>query len=101
MKIVAKGVGKIEQLLKVVLRPHDPPGAIVETYNLLYGDHDVANFTKILELKGLRHRHEMASILDAFQAAIPKDYVPPTQPVPQAPQAPALNKGLFKPWNLK
>lgn len=51
LKMLSKSILKIEQLLKVVLRPHDPPSAIVETYNLLYGDYDAVNFSRILELK--------------------------------------------------
>ena len=51
VKILAKGIGKVEQLLKVVLRPHDPPDLIVDTYNLLFQDYSAPNFQKILELK--------------------------------------------------
>lgn len=53
LKILSRGIAKIEKLLKVLLRPHDPPNVIVETYNLLYGDYDISNLTKILELKVL------------------------------------------------
>ncbi|KAJ3413185.1 Vacuolar protein sorting-associated protein 53 [Chytridiales sp. JEL 0842] len=51
MKILGKGILKVEQLLKVILRPHDPPAAIVETYILLFPEGDAASFQKILELK--------------------------------------------------
>lgn len=51
-KIVGKGTGKIEQLLKVVIRSHDPPEIIVDTYRMMYpNDQNIANFQKILELK--------------------------------------------------
>jgi hypothetical protein len=51
-KIVAKGTGKIEQLLKVVIRSHEPPEVIVDTYRMMYNnDQNIANFQKILELK--------------------------------------------------
>jgi hypothetical protein len=51
MKILGKGILKVEQLLKVILRAHDPPAAIVETYILLFPEGDAASFQKILELK--------------------------------------------------
>jgi vacuolar protein sorting-associated protein 53 len=51
MKILGKGVQKIEQLLKVVLRAHDPPSAIVETFILLFPEGDAQQFQKILEIK--------------------------------------------------
>ncbi|KAJ3333115.1 Vacuolar protein sorting-associated protein 53 [Blyttiomyces sp. JEL0837] len=66
MKILGKGVLKVEQLLKVVLRSHEPPSAIVETYILLFPDGDSQYFQKILELKGLK-RSEQQQVLDAFQ----------------------------------
>ncbi len=51
-KIVGKGTGKIEQLLKVVIRSHDPPEIIVDTYLMMYpNDQNISNFQKILELK--------------------------------------------------
>ena len=51
MKILSKGVTKIDQLLKVVMRPHDPANMIVETYLMLFTDHSALGLQKILELK--------------------------------------------------
>ncbi|KAJ3108471.1 Vacuolar protein sorting-associated protein 53 [Phlyctochytrium planicorne] len=65
LKLLGKGVLKIEQLLKVVLRSHDPPGAIVETYILLFPEGDSQQFQKILDLKGLK-RAEQLSIVDVY-----------------------------------
>ena len=52
LKLLAKGVGKIDQLLKVVSRHTDPPEGLVETYVTLFGnDCNIVNLQKILELK--------------------------------------------------
>nr|KAJ3412643.1 Vacuolar protein sorting-associated protein 53 [Polyrhizophydium stewartii] len=105
VKILAKGITKIEQLLKVVLRPQDPPDIIVDTYNLLYADYSIGNFQKILELKALSaivvarvadpprmdrykqglRRSEMQPILDVFQIKIPAGAQPAASAAPAAP----------------
>ncbi|KAJ3044469.1 Vacuolar protein sorting-associated protein 53 [Rhizophlyctis rosea] len=72
LKLLNKGVTKVEQLLKVVLRPYEPVEGIVETYLLLFHDYSVANFQKVLELKGLK-RAENQVVIDAFQRRIPPD----------------------------
>ncbi|KAI9096614.1 Vps53-like protein [Phlyctochytrium arcticum] len=69
VKILGKSVAKLEQLLKVVLRPYQPVEGIVETYLLLHTDHSISNFQKILELKGLK-RQEHQIVLEAFQRRI-------------------------------
>ncbi|KAI8613557.1 Vps53-like protein [Chytriomyces sp. MP71] len=69
LKILGKGVLRIEQLLKVVLRSHEPPAGIVETYVLLFPDGDVNGFQKILELKGLK-RAEQQPVIEAYQQRI-------------------------------
>ena len=51
MKIVHRGITKIDQLLKVVLRPHEPPEALVDTYLIVFTEHHSNQFQKILELK--------------------------------------------------
>ncbi|KAJ3177891.1 Vacuolar protein sorting-associated protein 53 [Geranomyces variabilis] len=66
LKIVSKAITKVEQLLKVVLRPYQPVEGIVETYLLLFSDHSVTNFQKVLDLKGLK-RTEQQTVLEAFQ----------------------------------
>ncbi|KAJ1340137.1 hypothetical protein BSLG_005224 [Batrachochytrium salamandrivorans] len=90
IKILGRGITKIEQLLKVVLRPQDPTDVLVDTYNLLYQDYSASNFQRILELKGLR-RSEMQPILDVFQIKIPAGTQPALPPPP--PPLPDLAKG--------
>jgi hypothetical protein len=51
VKLVGRGVLKIEQLLKVVLRPIDPVAGIVETFILLNPEFNANGFQRILELK--------------------------------------------------
>ncbi len=51
MKILHRGITKIDQLLKVVLRPHEPADALVDTYLVVFTEHNSTNFLKILELK--------------------------------------------------
>ncbi|KAI9208319.1 Vps53-like protein [Polychytrium aggregatum] len=70
IKLLGKGVSKVEQLLKVVLSSHEPMEGLVETYLLLFGDYNVGNFQKVLELKGLK-RAEQQSIVEYFQTRIP------------------------------
>ncbi|KAJ3056157.1 Vacuolar protein sorting-associated protein 53 [Rhizophlyctis rosea] len=72
LKLLNKGVTKVEQLLKVVLRPYEPVEGIVETYLLLFNDYSIANFQKVLELKGLK-RAEQQAVMEAFQRRIPPD----------------------------
>jgi hypothetical protein len=50
-KYVSKTMGKIEAMLKVLLKTHDPPDGLVEHYILLYADNNIGNFQKIIELK--------------------------------------------------
>ncbi|KAJ3139392.1 Vacuolar protein sorting-associated protein 53 [Physocladia obscura] len=69
LKILGKGVLKVEQLLKVVLRSVDPPAGIVETYILLFPDGDSTGFQKILDLKGLK-RAEQQPILECYQQRV-------------------------------
>ncbi|CAG8599991.1 14681_t:CDS:2 [Funneliformis caledonium] len=70
-KIVNKGIGKIEAILKMILTPHDPPEGLSENYILLIGDKNITNFQKILELKGLR-RNEQQQLIEQFQQRKPK-----------------------------
>ncbi|KAJ3021483.1 Vacuolar protein sorting-associated protein 53 [Thoreauomyces humboldtii] len=69
LKIVSKAITRIEQLLKVVLRPYQPVEGIVETYLMLFGDPGIGSFQKVLELKGLK-RAEQQMVLEAFQRRV-------------------------------
>ncbi|CAG8483524.1 16677_t:CDS:10 [Rhizophagus irregularis] len=71
-KIVNKGIGKIETILKAILTPHDPSEGLVENYLLLIGDKNINNFQKILELKGLK-RNEQQQITEQFQQRVADD----------------------------
>ena len=44
-------MGRIESMLKVMLKPHDPPDGLVEHYILLFADNNIGNFQRIVELK--------------------------------------------------
>ncbi|CAG8566118.1 2862_t:CDS:10 [Paraglomus occultum] len=68
VKLVNKGIAKIESILKVVLS-HDDPEAIVNNYILLIKDKNVNNFQKILELKGIKKTDQQA-ISDLFQKRV-------------------------------
>ncbi|RKO92694.1 hypothetical protein BDK51DRAFT_30825 [Blyttiomyces helicus] len=99
LKLLGKGVAKIEQLLKVVLRPFEPVEGLVETYMLLFNDPSVSNFQKVVELKGLK-RAEEKILIDAFQRRLPTSnltgaYVSSTSPLGPAP--PGQAGGAAKP----
>lgn len=65
-KILGRGISAIDKLLKIVMRLHEPPEGIVDTYILLYGDDVSSSFlVKILELKGLK-RGEINVVLECF-----------------------------------
>ncbi|KAI8370671.1 Vps53-like protein [Radiomyces spectabilis] len=65
-KLVSRGISKIETLLKTVMTPVDPPEGYVESYIFLIGDKSIANFTRVLELKGLK-KPDQAPLIDLFQ----------------------------------
>eukprot|EP00117_Sycon_ciliatum_P034852 scpid28331/ scgid26521/ Vacuolar protein sorting-associated protein 53 homolog len=66
IKIVTKGMAKAELILKVVMSPHDLVEEFVKSYVKLLDDPDVANFQKVLEMKGLK-RGEVHTLLDVFK----------------------------------
>ncbi|KAL7331154.1 Vacuolar protein sorting-associated protein 53 [Mucor circinelloides] len=69
-RIVNKGISKVEAILKTVMSPTEPLEAYVENYLLLVGDKSIVNFTKLLELKGVR-KPEQNSLIDMFNRRIP------------------------------
>ncbi|CAG8441641.1 3122_t:CDS:10 [Ambispora leptoticha] len=69
VKIVNKGISKIEIILKLVLTPHEPPDGLVSNYILLIGDRNPANFQKILDLKGIK-KIEQQPIINIFQQRV-------------------------------
>jgi hypothetical protein len=50
-KILSRGIGRIENLMKVVITPLEPPDGLVESYLLLFQDHSSQHFQKVLELR--------------------------------------------------
>ncbi|KAI8990308.1 vacuolar protein sorting-associated protein 53 [Pilobolus umbonatus] len=69
IRIVNKGVNKAEVVLKTVMSPIEPPEGFVENYLLLIGDKNTANFTRLLELKGIK-KAEHPPLLEVFQKRI-------------------------------
>jgi hypothetical protein len=66
-KIIGRGIAKIEQLLKVVIRPQNPPEGLVDTYLTLNDDANIANFQKILELKVLFNPKKSPDVDNSYQ----------------------------------
>ncbi|CAG8695906.1 34239_t:CDS:2, partial [Racocetra persica] len=64
IKIVNKGISKVETILKTVLTPHDPPEGLVENYILLIADKNISNFQKILDIKGIKKNEQQPSFLN-------------------------------------
>ena len=70
-KIVIKGMTKAEMTLKVVMsNPSDPPKEFVEQYVKLVTEPDLAEFQKVLEMKGLR-KLDQTAYLEIFKTVAP------------------------------
>ncbi|KAG9295649.1 hypothetical protein G9A89_002967 [Geosiphon pyriformis] len=69
VKIINRGISKIETILKLILTPHEPPDGLVENYLLLVADRNPNNIQKIMDLKGLK-KFEQQPIIDIFQQRI-------------------------------
>jgi len=69
-KLVNKGMGKSEILLKVLLTSIEPPEGLVENYLLMFADTNLASFQKVIELKGLK-KQEMQTLSEVFLARLP------------------------------
>ncbi|KAI8060946.1 Vps53-like protein [Gongronella butleri] len=65
-KLVNRGIAKIEMVLKTVMTPADPPEGYVENYLFLMGDRHPSNFTRLLDLKGIK-RPDHPPLMDLFQ----------------------------------
>ena len=75
-KLVNKGIGRVETVLKVVMTPSDPADGMIDNYILLVGDKNVNNFTKILELKVRTVGGLLTPTDDYFQLKAPR-FSPP------------------------
>lgn len=51
MKVVLKGMTKAENILKVVMTPHEPDRTFVDQFLRLLPESDVSEFQKILDMK--------------------------------------------------
>lgn len=60
----------MEAILKTVMSPTEPLEAYVENYLLLVSDKSIVNFTKLLELKGIR-KPDQSPLIDMFNKRIP------------------------------
>ncbi|KAK2148029.1 hypothetical protein LSH36_520g01045 [Paralvinella palmiformis] len=69
-KIVIKGMTKAEMILKVVMSPHDPPQAFVDNYIKLLPEADLAEFQKVLDMKGLK-RGDQSTMMDIYKSRNP------------------------------
>ncbi|KAI7862352.1 Vps53-like protein [Spinellus fusiger] len=68
-KLVNKGISKVEAILKIVMTPIDPIDGYIENYIFLIGDKHMVNFTRILDLKGLK-KPEQSPLVEAMQRKI-------------------------------
>ncbi|KAI5477878.1 GARP complex subunit Vps53 [Pseudohyphozyma bogoriensis] len=66
-RYVSKSVVKVDTLLKVIMTPEEPAEEFVKHYLLLVPCQSFSDFTKVLELKGVR-RAEQNNLLDLFLA---------------------------------
>ncbi|RCH77753.1 Vacuolar protein sorting-associated protein 53, partial [Rhizopus stolonifer] len=64
-RIVNKGIAKVEAILKTAMSPIEPAEGYVENYLLLIGDKHVGNFTRLLDLKGIK-KQDQNSLIDMF-----------------------------------
>lgn len=69
-KLVVKGMTKAEMILKVVMSPHDPYQGFVDNYMKLLPESDLAEFQKVLEMKGLK-RSEQNALTETFRVRLP------------------------------
>ncbi|CAO3653139.1 unnamed protein product [Cunninghamella echinulata] len=68
-KIVNRGISKSEMILKTVMTPTEPMEGYVENYLFLIADQHMNNFTRLLDLKGIR-KLDQGPLVDMFQRRI-------------------------------
>lgn len=71
-KVVVKGMTKAEMIIKVVMAPVVPAMAFTEQFLKLLPDSTLAEFHKVLDMKGLR-RMDQAQLADLFKRSAPKE----------------------------
>lgn len=73
-KVVVKGMTKAEMIIKLVMAPIIPALVYVEQFFKLLPDGTLAEFYKILEMKGLR-RVEQVHLAELFKRMAPKENI--------------------------
>ncbi|KAI8983955.1 Vps53-like protein [Mycotypha africana] len=68
-RIVNRGISKVEAILKTVMSSIEPPEGYVENYLLLVSDKHDGNFTRLLDLKGVK-KTEQNPLLEMFHRRI-------------------------------
>ncbi|KDN51377.1 hypothetical protein K437DRAFT_254784 [Tilletiaria anomala UBC 951] len=108
VRYVEKAVSRIVLLLEVLETPESPAESLVNTYISQIGDRSMANFQKVLELRGVRRVDQNALIDHFVNATASSDELSDTsfltaldleaslQPLGQAPQ-PDVTQGLGTP----
>lgn len=66
-KAIIRGMTKAEMILKVVLVPHNPVDAFIESYLKLLPDSDTTEFMRILDMKGVK-RGDSNFLQEQFRA---------------------------------
>lgn len=77
--LVARAFGRIEPVLRILAEVADEPApaAVVDAYRDAAGDQSLANFQKVLDLRGIR-RPEQAPFIEEFLAAVDRTPDAPT-----------------------
>ncbi|KAJ8667632.1 hypothetical protein QAD02_009295 [Eretmocerus hayati] len=68
-KVVTKGMTSAEMILKIVMTPSDLPGSFVDQCRKLIPDLKLAEYQKILDMKGLR-KTEQTQLMDEFKQRV-------------------------------
>ncbi|KAJ1962448.1 Vacuolar protein sorting-associated protein 53 [Dispira parvispora] len=66
VKLVNKGVSRVEAVLKTILAPQEPVASIVENFLLLFPEATLGSFYVVLDLKGLK-KSEQAPLVEIFK----------------------------------
>ena len=82
-KIVVKGMTRAEMTLKVVMSPSEPISSFVEQFNKLLTEADSTEFSRVLDMKGIRKVDQVA-FMDYFNSLQPS--TGPTSSVPAKPE---------------
>lgn len=71
-KVVAKGMTKAEMIIKIVMQSTTPPQTFIEQYLKLLPDSTHIEFTKIMDMKGLR-RSDSSYLIELYKRMAPKN----------------------------